>query len=130
MPNPTGPISKNFRWEEFTCRCGCEMPNQVQINIQVLVSVLLQPIRKQLGRAIHIGSGYRCKKHNKAIGGAKYSQHKEGTAADIVVRGMEPACVYSLLDEHLSNHYKSSGLGKYPSFTHVDLRKSTSHARW
>lgn len=30
-----------------------------------------------------VTSGYRCEKLNKAVGGAKYSQHMSGQAADI-----------------------------------------------
>lgn len=135
MPNPTGKISENFRWEEFHCRCGqCEMPPDVQANVERLVLELLQPMRKALGRPIHIASGYRCSAHNKAVGGAELSQHMRGTAADIIVRGLSEQCVYNILDGHLLSNDRigPGGLGNYPSFIHVDIRETDAEggARW
>lgn len=49
---------------------------------------ILDPLRSHLGRPVIITSGYRSPALNKAIGGAKNSQHALGQAADIVVPGM------------------------------------------
>ena len=58
----------------------------VIINLKELCSNLLEPIREKLNAPIHVSSGYRCKKLNTAIGGAKNSQHIEGKAADITTK--------------------------------------------
>ena len=63
-----------------------------------------------------------CKKHNKDIGGAVKSLHMRGKAADIVVKGVSPAKVQQYLKDHLG------GMGKYKTFTHVDVRGYV--ARW
>ena len=77
---------KNFRIQEFECRCGCEMPPEVEANIEALVSNVLDPLRDEYGKPIYVNSGYRCEKHNKAVGGVPKSQHMLGQAADISVK--------------------------------------------
>ncbi len=83
----------------------------------------LQLFRDRLGKPITITSGYRCPAHNKAVGGAKESQHLLGKAADIVVKGMSPATVA----EH-AEAIGFGGIGRYATFTHVDVR--AGRARW
>ena len=43
----------------------------------------MQVIRDEYGKPIIVTSGFRCDKLNKAVGGAKNSQHTKGEAADI-----------------------------------------------
>lgn len=52
-------------------------------NLQKLVDNILDPLRLNWGFPIVVTSGYRCERLNKAVGGAKYSQHISGQAADI-----------------------------------------------
>lgn len=52
-------------------------------NMQHLCIRLLEPLRLYLHEAICISSGFRCPALNKAVGGAKNSQHQYGEAADI-----------------------------------------------
>ena len=52
--------------------------------IDDLVTNVLDKLRCEWGRPIIVTSGYRCKELNTAIGGARYSQHLKGQAADIV----------------------------------------------
>jgi uncharacterized protein YcbK (DUF882 family) len=115
-----GDLSENFNSTEFSCRCcGCLHPDGVP---QELID-LLESVREHYGKPVHINSGYRCPKHNKSVGGAIGSHHTNGTAADIWMLGVSPAVVYYDLNQ---NH--NGGLGKYATFTHVDVRGS--HARW
>ncbi len=44
----------------------------------------LDGIRKAWGSGVHVNSGFRCEKLNKAVGGVDTSVHKIGYAADIV----------------------------------------------
>ncbi len=87
---------------------------------------LLESIRNAFGKSITITSGYRCEHHNHEVGGAKKSQHMDGIAADIKVTGMDAHDVHAYLVQHLDD--KIGGLGKYKSWTHVDVR--STHARW
>ena len=76
---------------------------------------------------MRILSGYRCPKHNKAVGGAKSSQHMLGTAADIVVEGVSVGDVAIAAGAVLGDR---GGIGRYlkHGFVHVDVRRN--RARW
>lgn len=83
-------FSKHFVLSEFTKSVTAERyyiknnPRQEVIeNLQCLVSLILEPAREQMGEPIVISSGYRCKKLNELVGGARNSQHMKGEAADI-----------------------------------------------
>ena len=59
-------------------------PNTIVINnLQLLVEHILDPLRERYGKPIYVNSGYRSPALNKAINGAKTSQHMKGLAADI-----------------------------------------------
>ena len=122
-------MTKNFSIGEFECKCGCIMPDEVLYNVVKLVNQL-QTIRDVIKTPIQINSAYRCKKHNKAIGGSVSSQHILGKAADIVVRSYDPSLeIYPLIEELINEgQILQGGLGDYSTFTHYDIRKTK--ARW
>jgi peptidoglycan hydrolase-like protein with peptidoglycan-binding domain len=66
---------------------------------------------------VTINSGYRCVKHNKAVGGASKSKHLEGKAADIVVSGIEPIEVAKYAES-----IGVKGIGLYEWGCHIDTR--------
>ena len=117
---------KNFRIQEFVCRCGCKMPAEAQQNIEALVANVLDPVREAYGKPIYVNSGYRCPKHNAAVGGVPRSQHLVGQAADISVKS-EKLKVKSELDE-LARIIVQQGrfdqLIIYPTFLHVSYKRS------
>ena len=117
---------KNFRINEFVCRCGCEMPAEARQNIEALVAEVLDPLREAYGKPIYVNSGYRCEKHNKAVGGVPRSQHLVGQAADISVKS-EKLKVKSEL-ETLASIIVSQGrfdqLIIYPAFLHVSYKRN------
>lgn len=110
-------LSKNFHLSEFECRCGCRTTKISGKHIQQL-----QKFRDKIGKPIQVNSGYRCEKHNKAVGGATDSQHLTGNASDIGVKDLSPSEVYAEADKMFN------GVGKYVGFTHVDSRDKK--ARW
>lgn len=64
-------------------------PGQIEIECMInLCNNLLEPLRRLLGKPIHVTSGYRNAILNKKVGGAKNSQHVRGQAVDIHVDGM------------------------------------------
>jgi uncharacterized protein YcbK (DUF882 family) len=83
----------------------------------------LQEIRDRYGAPVIINSGYRSVEHNRAVGGSSNSQHIHGNAADFVVRGVSPIQVFNDL-----NPTWPGGLGRYNTFTHIDVRPT--RARW
>ena len=113
-------LSDNFKVKEFACNDGSDT---VLISDE-LVS-LLQKIRDHFGVAVTINSGYRTSTYNKKVGGVSNSQHVKGTAADIVVKGVDPLTVGQYVEYIMPDH---GGIGVYQTFTHVDVR--TSRSRW
>lgn len=102
-------ITKNFTWNEITksqtaIRLGFsnEPLEEHKVNLELLAKDFLQPLRDELKKGIVITSGYRCKKLNTAIGGAKNSQHMRGEAVDI-------EC-FSMSTVQLFDTVKNSGL--------------------
>ena len=82
-------ITKNFNRREFensatAKRKGIDntIPEMYHDNLLRLAQ-LLQAIRDAYNAPIVIGSGYRCPKLNKAVGGVANSDHKYCAAADI-----------------------------------------------
>lgn len=113
-------LSKNFKVREFACSDGSD---PIFIS-QELVEVL-QKIRDYFNTPVDINSAYRTPGKNKAVGGAAYSQHLYGTAADITVRGVKPATVAAYAEKLMP---KKGGIGIYATFTHIDVRATKS--RW
>lgn len=94
-------LSEHFSLDEFTLsqtavRNGIlNVPDEFAINnLKALSLNVLEPIRKALGKEIHISSGYRSHRVNKLIGGATNSQHVYGMAADISAKGMTTEELY------------------------------------
>lgn len=113
-------LSANFKVDEFACKDGSDT---VFIS-QGLVTVL-QKIREHFGKPVIITGAYRNDAYNKKVGGADYSQHKYGTAADIYISGVSPATIADFVETIMPN---TGGIGIYSSFVHVDVR--TACARW
>ena len=116
-------ISANFRSNEFACK-GNGCCSTVLIDSQLVA--YLQQIRDHFGKPVTINSGFRCAKHNKAVGGASGSLHTKGMAADIVVEGVKPAEVAKYAES-----IGILGIGLYETakdgyFVHIDTRTSKS----
>ena len=112
-------MSKHFKVEEFSCKC-CGI-----YTVNYHLQAVLELVRARFGAPVRITSGTRCKAHNAKVGGSPNSKHLTGEAADIVVKGVSPHDVYEYID---SVFPYTLGLGRYDSFTHVDVRQE--HARW
>ena len=57
--------------------------------MQALMEQCLDKVREMWGKPIGVNSGYRSAELNRAVGGAKYSQHLRGEAADITTGSKE-----------------------------------------
>lgn len=113
-------ICKNFKVKEFACKDGSDT-----VLIDGELAELLQKIREHFGAAVTINSAYRNAAYNKKVGGVSNSQHVKGTAADIVVKGVEPKTVAQYAEHIMPG---KGGIGLYSAFTHVDVRANRS--RW
>ena len=118
-------LSTNFNSTEFDCHgSGC----CTETIINPILVKYLQQIRDHFKAPITITSAYRCPVHNQRIGGATRSQHCQGNAADIVVKGVAPREVAKYAES-----IGIKGIGLYETgsdgyFTHIDTR--TSKAFW
>lgn len=88
-------ITKNFTLKELTysdtaCKKNItNSPNESEYNnMKILCEEVLQPIREHFNKPVRINSCFRNEELNKAVGGAKNSQHRSGQAADIEIIGM------------------------------------------
>jgi uncharacterized protein YcbK (DUF882 family) len=113
-------LSTNFRVREFACTDGSD-----PVFIDSELVTVLQKIRTHFGKAVTITSAFRTPSHNKSVGGTIYSQHLYGRAADISVSGVSPSKIATYVESILGDR---GGVGRYDTFTHIDVRAQKS--RW
>ena len=89
-PLPSGMLTAHFAAaelvvSEMAARRGIDNtpPPDCWNNLGALATLVLEPARVALG-PLHITSGYRCRRLNEIVGGARDSQHMLGCAADVV----------------------------------------------
>jgi hypothetical protein len=83
------------------------------------VTKVADEARHRLGRALRINSAYRSPAYNRAIGGASASIHMRGGALDL---SGSPATLHKILTQMRSEGLFRGGIGRYKTFTHVDVR--------
>ena len=111
---------KYFKMSEFACRDGCPMPASARENIEALVEAVLDPAREKFGKPITVNSGYRCPRHNAAVGGVPNSQHMRGEAADVSAGSAQASREVGKIIEQLG---KFDQLIYYPTFVHVSWKR-------
>jgi len=105
-------LSTHFRLHEMQCS-----DDSFAVLVHPTLMMGLEQLRHHFGRAVVINSGYRTHAYNAKIGGARQSRHLWGMAADIVVEGVSPSRVAIKADA-----MGFGGVGRYDSFTHVDVQ--------
>lgn len=120
-------LSPHFRVREFRCHDGSD-----PVFIDSALVELLEQLRAHFGKPVTITSAYRTPAHNVKAGGATFSQHLYGRAADIRVQGVSVEDVAACAEHLLPGR---GGVGRYPAkagraagWVHVDTR--TEKARW
>ena len=109
--------SPHFSWAEAT-KGGARIPESENITRNIIrIATELEDVRDTFGgRSITITSWYRPPAINRAVGGARFSQHLQGHAVDIIIAGLDPRDVSNKLADTWQG-----GLGDSDSFTHLDL---------
>jgi uncharacterized protein YcbK (DUF882 family) len=107
-------VGMHFKVKEFACKDG----SQVVFIDSYLVSIL-DILRNKVGKPVIINSGYRTPKRNEEVGGAKYSYHMRGMAADIRVNGMSAKEIANELNAIIPNE---CGIITYKTWVHIDTR--------
>ncbi|MDR3321416.1 MAG: peptidase M15 [Synergistaceae bacterium] len=103
-------LTPHFRLCEFECRCcrtamvASELPG------------MLEELRAAWGRPIRITSGYRCERHNIAVGGALRSLHRLGRAVDISATRSEQIMI---IDMAKAAGFSSILLGNERNYIHI-----------
>ena len=113
-------LAPHFRVKEFACSDGTDT-----VFVSPELVEVLEKLRSHFGRPVRVLSGYRTEAKNRAVGGAAYSRHKYGMAADISVEGVTPSAVAAYAETLLPDR---GGIGVYGTFVHVDVRPVRS--RW
>ena len=74
--------------------------------------------RHRLGKPLRINSAYRSPAYNRAISGASKSVHVQGGALDL---SGSPATLHKILTQMRREGLFRGGIGRYKTFTHVDV---------
>ncbi|MDY3074712.1 MAG: D-Ala-D-Ala carboxypeptidase family metallohydrolase [Prevotella sp.] len=114
-------LTEHFKLSEFTksstasARGIDNTPNEQQVaNLKRLCQEVLEPLRQHFGVPIIIGSGFRCPKLNKLVGGVSNSQHMTGEACDIHLSDQKKLREWFtwLMDNTNFDHYQNLNLIK------------------
>ena len=108
-------VGQHFKVKEFACKDG----SQVVFIDSYLVSIL-DILRNQVRKPVIINSGYRTPPRNKQVGGAKYSYHMRGMAADIRINGTTAKEIANKLNKIIPD---SCGIIVYNTWVHLDTRE-------
>lgn len=109
-------LGRWFRVKEFACKDGSPV-----VFIDEHLVTILDILRSEIGKPIIITSGYRTPTRNKEVGGAKYSYHMRGMAADIRADGITPKELANKLNKIVPDE---CGIIVYKSWVHFDVRTS------
>ena len=88
------PVTMHFTIEELYASATAKAKGinnkpsvQQMINLVYLCAYVLEPLRVAMNEPIKIGSGFRSRELNAAVGGVYNSQHCKGQAADLCIDG-------------------------------------------
>lgn len=133
MTLENGP-SRHLTWDELACKDGTPYPKAFILDGRAArLAAVFEIIRQACGnRPIPILSAYRSPAYNRAIGGARHSQHVEGRALDLrPPAGWTVDRFYAVIVGLAQGDVPDvRGIGKYRTFVHVDIRPTTLLARW
>ena len=135
-------LTPHLSWAECLRGSGCsspaELPLAIRANIERMALKMFAPLRERFGAPLIVVSGYRSPAVNKAVGGAKASQHMQGLALDLVPASKDAYdfnLLYGIIDGlQKGGAIPKGGLGEYHTasgawrFVHVDARGFL--ARW
>lgn len=122
--------STHLSWKELACKDGTPYPEIWRDTRGKNLGILFEKIRSLYCKPITVLSAYRTAEHNKKVGGARNSQHLYGRALDLKPpKGVNLFHFYENIRAN-TKHFGITGLGKYKTFIHVDIRPSNRLAVW
>ena len=111
-----------WRWPHFSpAELACRGTGMLEIHEPSLDK--LEALRGLLDKPMMVLSAYRSPQHNRAVGGAKHSQHLLARAYDISMANHDPAAFITA-----AKACGFTGFGTYPSqnFIHIDTGPARS----
>lgn len=125
-------LTAHFAASEFHCRDGTHCPTVSRPGLIKLCRTFLEPLRKEFGPCIVL-SGYRHEVYNRAIGGARHSQHIyeqgfESVASDVRFARGHPRAWAMAAKKLRVKAGNEGGIGLYTrqGFVHLDTRNYTA----
>jgi GH25 family lysozyme M1 (1,4-beta-N-acetylmuramidase) len=118
----TTQLSPHFNISEFRCKCGKEHET---LNNPELIEKLEKLFTALNCSKIIVTSGYRCKQHDKNVGGSGTGQHTLGNAADICCYGQDGQPISSKVVCCKAQDIGFTGIANITAayqYTHVDVR--------
>lgn len=81
-------------------------------------------VRELCGFPLIVNSGYRTEAYNRSIGGAKFSQHVQGRAVDLIPTKKGKADMEALISaaRMAASEGLLRGIARYSGFVHIDTR--------
>lgn len=118
-------ITTHFHSTEFRCKCGC---GKIYINTTLVKNLETLFAKLNASKCI-ISSGYRCSKHDKAVGGSGSGQHTKGTAADCIYYDKNGKIIPSKIVICVAYDLGMfKGIAKINNnYTHLDIRANGSY---
>lgn len=115
-------ITKHFHSTEFRCKCGC---GKIYIE-EKLVNNMEKLFERLNASKCIISSGYRCSKHDKAVGGSGTGQHTKGYASDCIYYDKNNKIIPSKIVICVAYDLDLfRGIAKIDdNYTHLDIRTS------
>ncbi len=120
------PYIRNFKRDEFACKCGTEPDSADLMSPRVVFA--LDALRGLLNRPMVINSAYRTAAWNKAQGGAPASAHLMGEAVDISTERWSVDDKRDLL--LYARKLGFNGVGVARSFIHLDIKPRVASWRY
>ena len=114
-------LARYFKVKEFACKDGSPV-----VFVDSYLYTILDILRNKLGKPIIITSGYRTPEWNEKCGGAKYSYHMRGMAADIRVDGMSAKQLANELNAIIP---EECGIIVYKNWVHFDVRTGKKYRK-
>ena len=74
-------LSDHLSQDEIDCKCLNEDCQHTLIHMDLVQA--FERLRDAYKQPIFVSSGYRCQRHNEAVGGTRGSKHKIGMALDL-----------------------------------------------